>query len=269
MTNDKAADLFKALAKKQGFTDEQVTLALQQPEWKEIENRDNRHSEYSSALDKAKNLEPLAVKAKEWDTWWRDKGGSELYETHQEQAQRLARYQERFGDIDPSNPSDVRAAATVTGLTLQQAQAMIDQKLQEQGVRFSQMSNELLAVTVDAQQRGIKLTGDDVLAMNKIMAEKGVTYAGAYEQHLGPKVREMEQQRLENEKKSYAEQQLRDFKTRIGYTENQYGKGGTDGSPVASFFDRPKTGVAEKSMSDQELLSMWNDSAPGNNSRAA
>src|SRR6516164_6393684 len=95
MTNDKAADLFRAMAKDAGFTDEQVAKAMAAPQWKEIENRDNRHSEYSSALDKVKNLEPQAAKAKEWDTWWKEKGGSKLYE----QSKELGLYKERYGAL--------------------------------------------------------------------------------------------------------------------------------------------------------------------------
>lgn len=259
MTNDKAADLLKALAKKAGFTDEQVTLALSQPEWKEIENRDNRHSEYSSALDKAKNLEPLAAKAKEWDEWWGKKGGSKLYEENQRKEQLLSRFTERFGALDPDDTTDVRHAAKVTGMTMQQVQEMLDTQKNQIGLQFSQMTNELLAIQVDAANRGVKLTGDDVVAMNKLMAEKGVTYAAAYESHVGPRVREMEQQRLEKEKKDYAAEQVRDALTRAGVHNLPTA---SDSIP-ANFFDRPKTGIAEKSLSDQELLSMWNDSSPG------
>lgn len=252
------------MAKKQGWTDEQVTLALQQPEWKEIENRDNRHSEYSSALDKAKNLEPLAAKAKEWDEWWGKKGGSKLYEENQRKEAALLRYQERFGALDPDSSTDIRHAATATGMTMQQVQEMLDAKSNDMGVRFSQMTNELLAITVDAANRGVKLTGDDVVAMQNLMASKGVTYAAAYEQHVGPRVREMEQQRLEKEKKDYAAEQVRDALTRAGVHNLSL----TSEVP-ANFFDRPKTGIAEKSLSDQELLSMWNDSSPGAKNRAA
>jgi hypothetical protein len=268
MTNDKAVDLFKAMAKGAGLTDEQVNVALSQPQWKEIENRDNRHSEYSSALDKVRNLEPQAATAKRWQDWWEGKGeyagqgaGSKTYKAYIDQQTALARYQERFGALDAdSSRTEVRDAAAATGMTMQQVQAMLD----EQGKRFSAMSTEQMAILADAQTRGLKLTVEDVTAMNRIMAEKGVTYAGAYEQHVGPRVREMEQQKLTKEKEDYAAEKVRDALTRAGVHAVQ---GNQEVPP--SFYDRPKTGVAEKSMSDQELLAMWNDSAPGAKSRAA
>lgn len=255
MTNDKAADLFKAMAQTAGFTDEQVAKAMAAPQWKEIENRDNRHSEYASALDKAKNLEPLAAKAKEWDKWWTEKGGSTLYTTQQEQATQLALYQERFGNLNPNDPQQVRQVAAGAGITMQQAQEMLKSALNEQGVRFSQMSNELLAVTVDAQNRGIKLTTEDIGAMNKLMADKGVTYAGAYQEHLGPRVREMEEQKRKKELEDYATQKVQDELTRRGISGVQPGSS----EVPASFFERPATGMADKPKSDQELMAMWND----------
>lgn len=260
LTNEKATDLFLAMAKKAGWTESQVKLALDSDEGKEILNRDNRHSEYSSALDKVKNLEPLAKKATEWDEWWGKKGGSKLYETQQQQAQVLARYQERFGELDSNSNVDVQKAANVAGLTLQQAQEM----LADQGRRFSQMSSDQMLVMVDAQNRGIKLSTEDVSAMTKIMAEKNMTYGQAYSEHVGPRVREMESQRLDKEKKDYAAEQVRDALSRAGVHNLP---ATSDLSP--SFFDRPTNGLAEKSMSDQELLSMWQDSAPGAKGRAA
>lgn len=265
MTNDKATDLFKAMATKAGFTPDQVTLALSQPEWKEIENRDNRHSEYASALDRAKNLEPLANKAKEWDEWWTKKGGSKLYETQQTQAERLARYTERFGDLDPNaSQQQVQQAAQGAGLTMQQVQALLDAKTNEMGVRMSSMTTDLGMIMVDAANRGIKLSTDDLAAMNKLMADKGVTYGAAYSEHLGPKVREMEEQRLDKEKKDYAAEQVRDALSRAGVHNLP-----SSSEIPANFYDRPKAGVAEKSLSDQELLGMWNDAAPGARTRAA
>lgn len=264
LSNEAAQDLFKALAKKAGFTEAQVKLALEAEEWKEIQNRDNRHSEYSSALDKLKNLEPKAKKAEEWDEWWTKKGGAKLYETHQQQAQVLARYQERFGELDPNSTQDVRTAAAQTGLTLQQAQAMLEQERQKMGVQFSSMTNDAMAVLVDASNRGLKLSTEDIATMNKIMADKGVTYGAAYAEHFGPKVREMEQQRLAKEKEEYANEKVRDALTRAGVSSVPQEPG-----IQANFFDRPAAGVAEKSLSDQELLSMWHDSAPGAKSRAA
>lgn len=262
MTNDKALDLFKAMAKGAGLTDEQVNLALTQPQWKEIENRDNRHSEYSSALDKAKNLEPLAAKAKEWDEWWGKKGGSKLYEANQNHERELARYQERFGALDAdSSVPDVRRAAAATGLTLEQVQALLN----DQGAKFSQYQADRDLVFADAATRGVRITTDDVTAMNKLMADKGVTYAAAYQEHVGPRVREMEQQKQAKEKEDYAAEKVRDALTRAGVHNLP---AAADSIP-ANFFDRPKTGIAEKSLSDQELLSMWNDSSPGAKSRAA
>ena len=122
MTNDKAVDLFKAMAKGAGLTDEQVNVALSQPQWKEIENRDNRHSEYSSALDRVRNLEPQAATAKRWQDWWEGKGeyagqgaGSKTYKAYIDQQTALARYQERFGALDAdATRTEVRDAAAAT-----------------------------------------------------------------------------------------------------------------------------------------------------------
>lgn len=257
MTNDKAADLFKQLAKEQGFTDEQVAKAMAAPQWKEIENRDNRHSEYSSALDKAKNFEAAAKKAGEWDDWWKNKGGGTVYQKYQEQQASLARYQERFGALDPNDPNAVRQGAEASGMTMQQVQAMLEARLNEQGTRFSAMTADLGLVMTDAANRGIKLSPDDIQAMNKIMADKGVTYGAAYAEHLGPKVREMESQKLTKEKEDYAAEKVRDALSRVGHNGLP-----PVNSEVPSFFERPKAGIAEKSLSDQELLGMWNDAAP-------
>ena len=261
MTNDKAADLFKALAAKAGFSEDQVKLALDTAEYKELENRLPR-PEYSRAMDRVRDLEPLATKAKEWDEWWTKKGGSTLFE----KASQLSRYQERFGDLDPNNSTEVRQAANATGLTMEQVNALVEARTNDIGVRFSQMTNELLAIQVDAANRGVKLTGDDVLAMNKLMQEKGVTYAGAYEMHVGPRVREMEQTRLSKEKEDYAAEKVRDALSRVGHNAPL----GSDPS-VPNFFDRPQGGMADKPKSDQELLAMWNDAgqAVANRGRAA
>jgi len=254
LSNLQAAELFKQLAAKAGFSDDQVKLALNADEWKELQNRDNRHSEYSSALDRVKNLEPLATKATEWDKWWKE-GGSRLYQAEQEKSQALARYQERFGNLDPNDPADVRRGAAQTGMTMEQVQAMLAERDNQIGVRFSAMTNDLLAVTVDAQQRGIKLSGDDVLAMQKIMAEKGVGYGQAYELHAGPRVREMESQRLQKEKEDYANEKVQDALTRAGV----HGGIPTTSDVPNNFFDRPTGGVADKPKTDQELMQMWNE----------
>lgn len=259
MTNDKAADLFKAMATKAGFTPEQVNLALAAPEWKEIENRDNRHSEYSSALDKAKNLETKLQAAEPFRQWWQEKGGAQWYQNSNEQAQELARFKERYGDLDPNNPSDVRQAATASGLTLAQAKAMLDEQRTQLGVQFTAMTTDALAVMTDAQQRGIKLTTDDIGAMNRIMAEKGVTYGQAYETHLGPRVREMEQTKLTREKEEYAAEKVRDALSRVGHNGLPADSAGVQ----TGFFDRPANGMADKPRSDQELMAMWADAAPG------
>lgn len=264
LSNLQAKQLFEQLAAKAGFTQDQVKLALEAEEWKELQNRDNRHSEYSSALDKVKNLEPLAQKAKQWDEWWTEKGGSKLYETQQQQAQRLALYQERFGELDPQQQQQVQQAAA-SGMSMQQVTALIDSKLNEQGTRFSQYQAERDRVFVEASNLGIKLTADDLTAMNNLMSTRGVTYAQAAQEHLGPRVRELEDKKRKDEMEQYAQQKVQDELARRGVAAVPI----TSQTPSANFFDRPKNGVAERTNSDQELLAMWAESAPGAQGRAA
>lgn len=252
LNNLQATDLFKQLATKAGFTPEQVDLALKADEFKEFENGYRRQSEYSQALDRAKALEPQAAKAAEWDEWWSKKGGKKVYETYQESQATLARYQERFGDLNPNSQADVREAAATTGMTIQQVQALLN----DQGTRWSQMLADRDLVFADAATRGLKFSTEDLATMNRLQAEKGVTFSAAYETHMGPRVREMDQKARETEKEAYAAEKVRDALSRVGHN------GLPPTADVPNFYDRPKAGVAEKSMNDQELLAMWNDSAP-------
>jgi hypothetical protein len=257
MTNDKAADLFRAMAKDAGFTDEQVAKAMAAPQWKEIENRDNRHSEYSSALDKVKNLEPQAAKAKEWDTWWKEKGGSTLYE----QSKELGLYKERYGALtgDTNGGNGGGNTNVPAGVTMAQVQAMLKEQIEAQGARFSTFQSDILTTNAELAAHGITPKAADIAEMNKLMAN-GATYSAAAVSHFGPRVREMEQQRIEKEKKDAVEQAVKDYASRSGAYSNVPPPGQTS---QPSFMSRPDNGVAPAGKTDQELLALWNESAPG------
>ena len=105
-----------------------------------------------------------------------------------------------------------------------------------------------------------------VMSVSGIAEALGVTYAGAYQEVVAPRVREMESQRFEKEKKDFAAEAVRDALSRAG--ANPASTASTPGFQ-SNFFDRPADGVAKSSMNEQELVALWADSAPGNSSRAA
>jgi hypothetical protein len=75
---------------------------------------------------------------------------------------------------------------------------------------------------------------------------------------MGPKVRELEQTKLTREKEEYAAEKVRDALSRIGHNGLPADSAGVQ----TGFFERPANGMADKPKTEQELLAMWQDSAP-------
>lgn len=241
-----ATELFNEMAKKAGFTADQVTLALSQPEYKELENGFVRHDEYSSALDKAKNLQGQADKAKQWDDWY--KQNSPAITGLNEKAQLLAKYEERFGALDGS-AGDTRAAAATTGLTMADVTKITEQ--------LSQNFSGLLKDGLRIASRHAAAFGEelDVDALEKIALEKRVPLTQAYEELVAPRVRERNEAKTKVEIEKQVSERVKDELSRRAMSP---GTSGHSAPPV--FIGQQPTGAdAPKPLGDQDLMSLWSD----------
>ncbi len=241
-----ATEIFKEMAKGAGYTDDQVNLALARPEWKELENGYVRHDEYSSALDKAKNLEGKAKRADDWDGWWKsEKTNIESLNT---KAQQLARYEERFGALDGSDPNATARAAAATGLTMADVTKITEQ--------MSQNFSGLLKDGLRIASRHAATFGEelDVDALEKIALEKRVSLPQAYQELVAPRVRDREQKKTEEEIQKQVDQRVKDEMSRRAMSP---GSRGSDIPP--SFIVKPTGADAPKELGDQDFISMWNE----------
>ncbi len=247
MATKTATELFQEMAKKAGFTAEQVTLALSQPEYKELENGFVRHDEYSSALDKARELQTAADKAKQWDDWYKQNGPA--IQTLNEKAERLARYEQQFGALDGTDPNANRQAAAATGLTMADVTKITEQ--------MSQNFSGLLKDGLRIASRHAATFGEelDVDSLEKIALEKRVPLTQAYEELVGPRVRERNDAKTKEE---IARQVAEGVKDELSRRAMSPGSTGHSAPPV--FLGQQPTGAdAPKPLGDQDLMSIWND----------
>lgn len=241
MATKTAIDAFKDLAKEAGWSEDQVTLALSKPAFKELENGFIRQDEYSRSLDKARDLQ---AKVQEYNDWWSKTGPAVEGLRAKEVA--LARYQERFGDLENANPQHVQA---VTGVSLDDVQKMLAQRDQN----FSGLLKDGLRIASrHAAAFGEEL---DVDALEKIALEKRVPLTQAYEELVAPRVRERETAKTQAEIKRQVDEQVKDELSRRALSP---GTSGHSAPPV--FIGQQPTGAdAPKPLGDQDLMGLWSE----------
>ena len=245
-----AEELFKDMAKKAGYTEEQVKLALDQPEWKDLQNGYVRHDEYSSALDKAKNLEGKAKKAEDWDKWYKDNGPA--IQGLNEKAQLLAKYEERFGALDGSDPN-APGRAIAAGMSQADVTKLILAAQEQQSQNFSGLLKDTMYVTSrHASEFGEALSMEQIGQLEKIAIEKRVPLTQAYEELVAPRVRERETKKTEETIQKRVDERVKDELSR-----RSAGPGSRGSDIPPSFIIKPAGADAPKDLTDQDLQNLW------------
>lgn len=241
-----AQELFADMAKAAGWTTEQVTLALATDAGKELNNGYVRHAEYSSALDKARNLEGEAAKAKQWEGWWKENSPriQNLQTEHATLKERLK--QAGYTDLQAETTATAQTGAGA-GLTMEQVQQLFTQR----DNNYSSLLRDTMSIL--SEHDSARLGRLDVPALEKIAQEKQLTLKGAYDQFIAPKVKELETKDLEARITREREEAVKDYASRNNLPVN-IDRGL---QPGANF--GPRTGEAAKAVDDAGLMSMWAD----------
>lgn len=214
MTPQEAKAYFEELARKSGV-DLNVPLSqvLSNDTFlKETSNGIARHSEYSSALDRARNLEQEVNAAKTqlgtWDQWYKNYAEPKVSKAEQAE-KRLQDYVNQFGELPDGTPVGNRTGAQVTaGMTKED----IDKMFRERDRAYTTMTKQVTRVMA----RHLKDFNEDldIDAVEKIMDEKGLPLEAAYKEFVQPRVEERQtKERSEWEKKTRDEIE-RDLKSR-------------------------------------------------------
>lgn len=245
-----AQELFADMAKKAGWTDDAVKLALESDEGKELSNGYVRHAEYSSALDKARNSEKDANEAKEWRKWHQQ--NAPIIQTLQTEHARYKERLQQLGYTDQQAQAGADQAAAQAGagqgLTVQQVQQMLEQR----DNNYSSLMRDTMSIL--AEHDSGRLGKLDVPALEKIAVEQKLTLKGAYDAFIAPKVKELETKELDARIKRERDEAVKDYASRNNLPINP-------AMPDHVRFDfTPKTGEgAPKPIGDAELMGMWAD----------
>ena len=213
MTAAEAKQEFEKLARDNGLSDDQVKAVLQAFDNEKfaggVAAGYTRHSEYSRALDKTKDLEGKLVNV---EKWYNEQAVPALTNLQQVQAN-LSKYEALYGKLDDAPPGDKRAAAAAAGISREELDKILEQR-----------TNALTAAVVDYE----RLMGDirlghfqrfnevlPVKEMEKFMRENQITdLERGYELFAKPRVAELDKAAQTKREKEMREEIERDIRSR-------------------------------------------------------
>lgn len=249
MSKERARKAFEELCKEAGFGEDDTKLALE----KFADNEKfaekftagfTRHSEYSSALDKLKNLETEMGRNKEWFT----NSWPVVQKSLEEAGYVLVNGQLIKSNKQPNNDEGIN----VEGLTQKQVEEMMEGKLTHLRNAFaSTMKDGLRLASRHAAQFKEEL---DVDALEKIALEKQIPLQTAYDLYVAPRVEDARKKSEEERLKQGIEEGVKDRLSKMNLPVDLSSASSTPSHGFAF-----ATGTEKTKLTDADLANMWNE----------
>ena len=220
MTTAEAKAEFEKLAKENGIPDDQVSVLLQAFSNEKfaaaVGNGYTRHSEYSSALDKAKNAEK---KAQEYEKWYTEQAAPAMGWA-KTAAERLQQYEDKFGSLDNATAGEKAAAAAVAGISEEKLNKTLETRMNALSSAFVDYERTMGNLReMHRDQFKSRLPVDD---LEKFMRENKITdLERGYELFTKPKLEEVRKNEREEERKRDREEWEKDFRSRNAMPKQQ------------------------------------------------
>lgn len=254
MTAKEAQKEFEKLARDNGLSEQEITNVTQvfgnEKFAGAVANGYARHSEYSSALDKAKAAE---TRAQSYEVWYNQQALPTLTQANN----RLAEYEKLYGPVE--TPRQAQTAAVATGLTKEQVEAM----LRNDRTAMAEATVDLLKKQGKVQMSHYKTFGEllDIDQLEAHMKQMRQTDIEAgYSSWVAPKAEAKRTEEIEARIKKEREEAIKDYRSRNRVVE-------TASRPNSVFHDLKKLqdGKTAEGQQDQEaedaFLSAWRDNA--------
>jgi len=258
MTPQEAKAYFQELARKAGL-DPSVSLSqvLENENFlKETGNGIARHSEYSSALDRARALEQERNQAKEqlgtWDAWYKNYAEPKVSQAEQREKQ-LQDYVNRYGQLPDGTQTGYQGEQVVAGMTKAEIEKMLKERDSVRDQAYTTMTKQVTRVMA----RHLKDFNEDldIDAVEKLMDEKRLPLEAAYKEYIGPRVEERKKTQDEEWRKKTTEEIERDVRSRY--------KIPVDAKPRESVSDllnrKAPDGIPEEQGAKNAFMEAWNE----------
>lgn len=253
----RAKDIVGEIEKTAGWTPEQSAqmrtyLLENEAAAEHLGNSTARHSEYSSALDKARDLETKLNEAAKYQQWY-----EKNYAVANAAVTEAARYRERYGALDETpNPVPANNGASVpAGMT----KAEIEQLLTDRDNRWASITKTGLRLA--SRHAAEYKEALDIDAIEKIAIEKSIPLDIAYEEFVRPRVQEAEKKRTDEEIKRRVDEGIAAERSRMG------SHGAFIPAQQSGFSDYANKGGKVAATDDAELANMWVGIQSGNGTK--
>lgn len=247
MGKENVRKLFEDMAREAGLTQEEASRFVAMADNERLANiADNnmkRHADWSSAIDKARNLEDKARKADEWEQWSNQNWGK-ITQYMQERDELAARMQA----LQQAGWSPAQAAQQAANEARQQPGGSSLSISDIENAVVDVWRKKIAPVQSDVMKQIARIAsshaarfgeGLDVDAIEEIANKRGVPIAAAYSEWIAPR----EKQLADAEQERVVEQKV---KERLAQerTKTRRPDGGAQGM-TSPFFSRQKPGESK------------------------
>lgn len=213
MTAAEAKREFEKLAKDHGLSAEQQAAILQAFDNEKfagaVATGYARHSEYSSALDKVRDLEGTKS---QYEAWYKTQALPAMNLANEKLAT-LAKYEELHGPLDDTSGVGRKAAAAAAGYTREELDNILEQRANAQSGAFVEYERMMADIRDEHREKfGKRLP---VGELEKYMRDNKINdLTVAYERWTKPQLETLQKTQREDELKRAKEEWERDFRSR-------------------------------------------------------
>jgi|SRR5579864_7490384 len=221
MTAAEAKKEFEKLAKDHGLSAEQTAAVLQAFDNDKfagaVANGYARHSEYSSALDKVRDLEGTKS---QYEKWYNEQALPVLNAANAKLAT-LAEYEKLHGPLDDASRAGRAAAAAATGLSREDVDKLLKERTDALSGAFVEYERTMANIREEHRDKfGKRLPVEE---LEQFMREKKINdLTVAYERWAKPQAEALDKTRREEERKKDREEWEKDFRSRNKLASQQH-----------------------------------------------